>query len=38
MVTPLLTTNTNIEIDGELVSKPYIDITIRYYAQGLVSM
>ena len=28
MVTPLLTTNTNIEIDGELVSKPYIDITL----------
>jgi 3-phosphoshikimate 1-carboxyvinyltransferase len=28
MVTPLLKTNTNIEIIGELVSKPYIDITL----------
>lgn len=28
MVTPLLATDTNIEIDGELVSKPYIDITL----------
>jgi len=28
MVTPLLKTDTNIEIDGELVSKPYIDITL----------
>ena len=28
MVAPLLKTNTNIEIDGDLVSKPYIDITL----------
>jgi len=28
MVAPLLKTYTNIEIDGELVSKPYIDITL----------
>jgi len=28
MITPLLATDTNIEIDGELVSKPYIDITL----------
>ncbi len=28
MVTPLLATDTNIEITGELVSKPYIDITL----------
>lgn len=28
MITPLLKTDTNIEIDGELVSKPYIDITL----------
>jgi len=28
MVAPLLATDTNIEIDGELVSKPYIDITL----------
>ncbi|WP_448568455.1 3-phosphoshikimate 1-carboxyvinyltransferase [Thalassotalea ganghwensis] len=28
MITPLLETNTVIEIEGELVSKPYIDITL----------
>lgn len=28
MITPLLKTNTNIDIEGELVSKPYIDITL----------
>ena len=28
MVAPLLKTDTSIEIDGELVSKPYIDITL----------
>ena len=28
MITPLLATDTRIEIDGELVSKPYIDITL----------
>jgi len=28
MIAPLLQTNTNIEIEGELVSKPYIDITL----------
>ena len=28
MVTPLLATDTKIQIDGELVSKPYIDITL----------
>jgi 3-phosphoshikimate 1-carboxyvinyltransferase len=28
MITPLLKTNTKIEIEGELVSKPYIDITL----------
>lgn len=29
MVAPLLTTDTTIEIEGELVSKPYIDITLN---------
>lgn len=33
MITPLLTTNTTIEIDGELVSKPYIDITLDIMAR-----
>ncbi len=28
MITPMLTSDTNIEIEGELVSKPYIDITL----------
>ncbi|TYK66836.1 3-phosphoshikimate 1-carboxyvinyltransferase [Colwellia echini] len=28
MIAPLLTTDTNIHIEGELVSKPYIDITL----------
>lgn len=28
MIAPLLKTNTNIDIEGELVSKPYIDITL----------
>lgn len=28
MIAPLLTTDTTIEIEGELVSKPYIDITL----------
>lgn len=28
MIAPLLKTNTQIEIEGELVSKPYIDITL----------
>ena len=29
MIAPLLKTNTTIEIEGELVSKPYIDITLN---------
>ncbi len=29
MVAPLLKTDTNIKIEGELVSKPYIDITLN---------
>ncbi|MCW8866576.1 MAG: 3-phosphoshikimate 1-carboxyvinyltransferase [Colwellia sp.] len=29
MIAPLLNTNTTIEIEGELVSKPYIDITLN---------
>lgn len=29
MITPLLKTDTQIEIEGELVSKPYIDITLN---------
>lgn len=29
MIAPLLETDTNIEIEGELVSKPYIDITLN---------
>ncbi|MDT0602142.1 3-phosphoshikimate 1-carboxyvinyltransferase [Thalassotalea castellviae] len=29
MITPLLTTDTQINIEGELVSKPYIDITLN---------
>ncbi|WP_440877298.1 3-phosphoshikimate 1-carboxyvinyltransferase [Thalassotalea sp. PLHSN55] len=29
MIAPLLKTNTQIEIEGELVSKPYIDITLN---------
>jgi 3-phosphoshikimate 1-carboxyvinyltransferase len=29
MIAPLLKTDTNIEIEGELVSKPYIDITLN---------
>jgi 3-phosphoshikimate 1-carboxyvinyltransferase len=33
MVSPLLTTDTTIEIDGELVSKPYIDITLNIMAR-----
>ena len=28
MIAPLLVTDTNIQIEGELVSKPYIDITL----------
>ena len=28
MIAPLLSSDTNIEIEGELVSKPYIDITL----------
>jgi 3-phosphoshikimate 1-carboxyvinyltransferase len=28
MIAPLLATDTNIQIEGELVSKPYIDITL----------
>ncbi len=28
MIAPLLKTDTRIDIDGELVSKPYIDITL----------
>ncbi|WP_019027920.1 3-phosphoshikimate 1-carboxyvinyltransferase [Colwellia piezophila] len=28
MIAPMLATDTNIEIEGELVSKPYIDITL----------
>ena len=33
MVAPLLTTDTNIQIEGELVSKPYIDITLDIMAR-----
>ena len=33
MITPLLATNTVIEIEGELVSKPYIDITLNIMAR-----
>ncbi|WP_085297277.1 3-phosphoshikimate 1-carboxyvinyltransferase [Cognaticolwellia mytili] len=33
MVSPLLKTDTNIEINGELVSKPYIDITLDIMAR-----
>ena len=33
MIAPLLETNTEIEIDGELVSKPYIDITLDIMAR-----
>ena len=33
MVSPLLKTDTNINIDGELVSKPYIDITLDIMAR-----
>ncbi|MDO6446072.1 3-phosphoshikimate 1-carboxyvinyltransferase [Colwellia sp. 1_MG-2023] len=29
MITPLLTTDTQINIEGDLVSKPYIDITLN---------
>lgn len=29
LIAPLLKTDTNIEIEGELVSKPYIDITLN---------
>ena len=29
MIAPLLKTDTNIQIEGELVSKPYIDITLN---------
>ncbi len=33
MVCPLLSSNTGIKISGELVSKPYIDITLKTMAQ-----
>ncbi|MEW6991755.1 3-phosphoshikimate 1-carboxyvinyltransferase [Colwelliaceae bacterium 6441] len=33
MITPLLVTDTNIQIVGELVSKPYIDITLDIMAR-----
>lgn len=33
MVAPLLKTDTTIEIEGELVSKPYIDITLNIMAR-----
>ena len=33
MVAPLLHSDTNIEIEGELVSKPYIDITLDIMAR-----
>jgi len=33
MITPLLTTDTKIEIEGELVSKPYINITLDIMAR-----
>jgi 3-phosphoshikimate 1-carboxyvinyltransferase len=33
MITPLLNMDTNIEIEGELVSKPYIDITLDIMAR-----
>lgn len=33
MIAPLLETDTNIQIEGELVSKPYIDITLNIMAR-----
>ena len=33
MITPLLNTDTRIDIQGELVSKPYIDITLNIMAR-----
>ncbi len=33
MIAPLLATDTNINIEGELVSKPYIDITLDIMAR-----
>ena len=33
MISPLLATDTTIEIEGELVSKPYIDITLNIMAR-----
>jgi 3-phosphoshikimate 1-carboxyvinyltransferase len=33
MIAPLLKTNTTIEIEGDLVSKPYIDITLDIMAR-----
>lgn len=38
MIAPLLTTNTHIEIEGELVSKPYIDITLDIMSRFGVSV
>lgn len=38
MIAPLLETDTNIEIDGELVSKPYIDITLNIMSRFGVSV
>ena len=38
MITPLLNDNTIIEIEGELVSKPYIDITLNIMERFGVSV
>ena len=38
MVSPLLTSDTTIEIEGELVSKPYIDITLDIMSRFGVSV
>jgi 3-phosphoshikimate 1-carboxyvinyltransferase len=38
MIAPLLKTNTNIKIEGELVSKPYIDITLDIMSRFGISV
>lgn len=38
MIAPLLKTNTRIQIEGELVSKPYIDITLDIMSRFGVSV
>jgi len=38
MITPLLKTDTQIKIEGELVSKPYIDITLNIMSRFGVSV